>query len=234
MLKKTLSLRAGYLLLIGVMALVVSPAAGAGDEFQYRVGATFVGEIVKHWKGTMETEASYDERGRRIKNYNDVGVAYLGLSNWFDLGGNYRTVFRELADGTWARENLYYLNFNARDSRLGIGFSHRIRLEYNQWEQRIGDFGTARYRIGVNAPFELDPVRERRLLKDYKLRPFCTYELFYNTLDNYIARHHFKAGLSARITQRIIGNLAYTREESRSRIDDRDLNVLGLHFKLLF
>ena len=234
MLKKTLSLRAGYFLLIGVVALVVSPTARAGDEFQYRMGAKFVAELVKNWKGTLGTEASYDDRGHRIKNYNDIGVAYLGLSDWFDLGGNYRAIFRKLGDDTWVRENRYYLNLNARGRRLGIALSHRIRLEYNQWEQGISDFGTARYRIGVNAPFELDPIRERRILKDYKVRPFGSYEFFYNTHDNYIARHNFKAGLSARITQRIIGNLAYTREESRSRINDSDLNVLGLEFKLLF
>ena len=116
----------------------------------------------------------------------------------------------------------------------GKRFNHRIRLEYNNWDQRLNDFGTVRYRIGINSPFELDPIRERRILKDYKVRPYGSYELSYNTSDDFVAAHSFKAGLSISITQRIISNLAYIREESGSKIDARGVNVLELEFKLLF
>ena len=234
MLKKALSLRARHLLLIVVGALVACPAARAGDELQYRISAKFVLEIAEHWKGTLGVESRYDDSGHQIKSHNDIGVAYIGISDWLDLGANYRSIFRVQEDDKWVREDRFYLNFIARHRLLGVGFSHRIRLEYNHWEQRIDDFGTVRYRIGINSPFELDPIRERRILKDYKVRPYGSYELSYNTSDRFVAAHSFKAGLSVSITQKIISNLAYIREESGSKTDAHGVNVLELEFKLLF
>lgn len=220
-------------LLVGIL-LTCCVYSHAGDEFQYRIGVATALDLAKNWKGTLETQSTLDDRGHQIKNYNDVGVAYTGIVDWFALGGNYRNVFRQLRGDTWVRENRLYLNFIARHRLWDVGFNHRIRLEYNSWEQQIDDFGTVRYRFGINPPLELDPIRERKILKDYKVRPYGTYELSYNTFDQYIANHSFKAGLSFSFTERFSSNIYYVREESRSEINDRDMNVLGFDFNLLF
>ena len=100
----------------------------------------------------------------------------------------------------------------------GKRFNHRIRLECNNWDQRLNDFGTVRYRIGINPPFELDSIRERRILKSFnELRPNGSYELSYNTFDHYIGVHTFEVGLSMNFSERFIGNIYYPREEKRAR-----------------
>jgi hypothetical protein len=146
---------------------------------------------------------------------------------------NYRLVFRKLTEENWKHENRPHLNFTMRNRLFGIAFNDRVRLEYNSLED-LTDFGTIRNRIAINPPFELEPDKERLILRDYTVKPYGSYEFSFDTLDDSITRQRFQAGLSVAFTERGIGDLFYTRQDSRSTIDDTDLNITGVNLTLLF
>ena len=116
---------------------------------------------------------------------------------------------------------------------MGIAFSDRVRLEYSDFEG-LGDFGTFRNKLTLNPPFELEPDRERLILRHYTLKPYGSYEIFYDTLDDTVTRHRLQAGLSLVFTDKIVGDISFIHEDSTSRINRNDLNVVAANLKLLF
>ena len=206
----------------------------AADNFFGKIDVTAAVKISSYWKATLATESLWNDQGDQIRHYTDLGVVYSRIAKWFDIGANYRSVFRRIEYEEWIRENRYYLNLTARHRLLNLGFNHRIRFEYNQWNNRLGDFGTVRYRIGINPPIEFDPLRESIILKHYTYRPYGNYELAVNSLDYSIASHRFTLGLSFSFTKRIFSNLYYQYEIRQSEISDIDANFVGVSFKLLY
>lgn len=230
-------LRQRYALLLLGLILLVTGRVDASDEFQFRFNSTLAVEMAKKWKGTAGIESRYDESGHQVKNHADLGVVYTGIAQWFDIGLNYRTIFSrlqtDLEQDQWLRENRMYLNFLMRHRIKEVGFNHRIRLEYSTTD-RIADFGTIRYRVGINPPVEYDPSNERLILRNYTVRPYGNYELAVNSTDYHTGSHSFTAGLSAQFSDRIFGNFYYLREENRTNQDDYGINVVGIDLKLLF
>lgn len=219
--------------IFGLVLLFAPHTAYAGDEFQFWLGATTAVDLAKQWKATVGAQTRRDDQGDLVRYHSDIGVVYKGFAEWLDVGMNYRAMFTRAIGDEWKNANRGYLNVTARSRLMGIAFSDRVRLEYSDFEG-FGDFGTFRNKISLNPPFELEPDRERLILRRYTLKPYGSYEIFYDTLDNAITRHRFQAGLSVVFTDKIVGDISFIRENSTSQIDRNDLNVVSANLKLLF
>ena len=218
---------------LGLMLVLVPCTVRAGDEFQFWLGATTAVDLAKQWKATIGVQTRYDDRGDLVRHHSDLGVVYKGLAHWLDLGLNYRAIFTKLVDEEWKNANRGYLNVTVRSQLMGIAFSDRVRLEYSDFED-FGSFGTVRNRIMLNPPFELEPDRERLIFRRYTVKPYGSYEIFYDTLDNAVTRQRFQVGFSVVFTDRIVGDISFIREDSTSQIDGTDLNIVSATLKLLF
>jgi hypothetical protein len=212
-------------------------AVGSGSvlaaDFQYRLKAENVAGLGENWMATLSLESRLDDKGDQTHQHTDFGGIYLGLAEWFDIGARYRTIFRSEEESIWKRENRYYLDMVGRHTFYDVGLSHRVRLEYNDWQDGLDDFGTIRYRISINPPHALSRERERRVLKDYQYRPYANYELTANSFDEGVTRHAFEFGVSIELAESILGDIYYMYEKNLSEIDQVDLSAVGLTVKVL-
>ncbi len=191
--------------------------------------------VATYWKALFSVEASLDENGDKTQHYSDLGLVYTRIADWFDVGINFRSVYNKLINDQWANENRYYLNFIGRHKLVNIGFSHRVRLEYSQWDEaRVDDFGTLRYRISINPPFEYDRHRERLILNDYKVKPYGSYEMALDSTDNDISSHTGKAGISVVISEEAALNLYYSYSKRLTQITEGNFHALGFEITLIY
>jgi hypothetical protein len=225
--------QAWMLLLLCLLFSVMGSWPVLANDSQYRIELGDVVSLGENWKGTMSLESRHDDDGSQIQQHADIGVVYLGVVDWFDVGLRFRNVFRDVDESQWAREHRYYLDMTGRHTVYDVVLNHRVRFEYNNWDNSVDDFGTFRYRIGIDPPHTLSRERERRVLKDHKYRPYARYELTADTHDEEITRHSFEFGLGAEFTDSIIGNLYYKYEKNSSTIDRVDLDIVGLVFKVV-
>lgn len=206
----------------------------ASDPFQFWLKSSLVAKAAKHISVKAEIMAKVDDHGDFFYEDNDIGITYTGISQWLDLGAYYKTKFSKLdipgQEDVWQHEKRPHLNATARFKLFGLTFSDRVQVEYNSLED-LGNYGTFRNKIAINPPFYLDPLRERTILKDTKIRPFASYEIFI-TSANGVSKHRFQGGASFRLSERIFCDLYYLRQENSSF--DSGLNVAGATLKLLF
>jgi hypothetical protein len=200
-----------------------------------RLNAAAALRLAEYWKATFSIESSFDEDGDKKQHYSDLGFLYTRIADWFDVGANYRSVYNRLYDDIWINENRIYLNLIGRQQLFNIGFSHRVRLEYSQLDaDKIDDFGTFRYRISVNPPFEYDMSRERLVLNNYKAKPYGSYEIALDTQDDEISSHTVKAGLSAVLSEKVVSNIYYSYSKRLSEFVEGNLHAIALEFTLIF
>ena len=220
--------------LVVLIVLWFSCGAQAKDEFQLWVSPADVAmNLSEHFRGTVQAQLRYDDGGRLVRQHSDVGVAYTGLADWLQVGLNYRLIFRRLSDDAWKQQNRGHLNFTARGKLLRMSFSNRVRIEYNSLKD-VGDYQTFRNKISLNPPLEFAPNENRRLLRRQTLKPFASYEIFYDTFDNAITRHRYQAGFSVAANKNIKGEISYMRSDDASSIELSDLNIVFMRLRLQF
>ena len=66
------------------------------------------------------------------------------------------------------------------------------------------------------------------------LKPFATYEIFYDTFDHAITRHRYQAGISVAVSKNIKGEVSYLRSDRSSSIELNDLNIVLIKLRLQF
>lgn len=227
--EKVSRLTIGWLILMGPLC-----DAQAKDEFQFWVDPADVAlNLSDRFRGTVQAQLRYDDGGRLVRQHSDVGVIYTGLADWLYVGLNYRLILRRLSDDGWKHQNRGHLNFTARGKLLGMGLSNRVRFEYNNLND-VGDYQAVRNKISLNPPLEFAPNENRRLLRRQTLKPFASYEIFYDTFDHAITRHRYQAGLSMTANKNIKGEMSYLRSDDASSIELNDLNILLLRLMLQF
>ena len=74
-----------------------------------------------------------DDGGNFYYQHSDLGLIYSGISDWVDVGINYRHVFLE-KDSDWKQENRPHLNATVKCKLLDFSLSNRGRLEYRNRE----------------------------------------------------------------------------------------------------
>jgi hypothetical protein len=233
--KKYIIIRRAAFALLLLVTLFSAATTQAKDQFEMRINGAAALSLAEYWKATFSIESSFDEDGDKKQHYSDLGFLYTRIAEWLDIGANYRSVYNRLYDDIWINENRFYLNLIGRHQLFNIGLNHRVRLEYSQLDaDRIDDFGTFRYRISINPPFEYDMTRERLILNDYTVSPYGSYEIALDTSDNEISSHTGKVGLSAILSEKVVANIYYSYAKRLSDFVDGDLHATALEFTLIF
>jgi hypothetical protein len=214
-----------------LIAAVVMTAAGgicfaSGDgDLQYwsTAGASF--DINKEWKFTVDEEFRLgDDAHRLFYHHTDMGFVYRGLAHWIELGFNYRQVFEKDSKGQWRRENQPHLNVTLKGKVCGLDLTDRSRLEYRDRENKE-DVWRYRNKLTVKLPFELTEL---------KLQPYLADEVFITLNDDNIDKNRLYAGLSAKLSKEIRGEVYYMLQSSRSNEQWDHANVLGMALRLSF
>lgn len=220
-----------------LIVLVLSVAVLTGDmcfgssDFQWWNSAHAVVDLSENWTFTFEEQLRMgNDAGTLTRYHSDFGAVYHGLTNWIDLGINYRTIERKSDYGDWVHTDRVHTNITFYGKLFGRDVSNRLRFEYDTG-QGVKDFGTFRNKLTLDPPFEFHPHRER--FKSYTVKPYWSYELFYDTLDNNITRQRYSIGLSTKLSENWFSKIYYMRQESSSSIDTA-LDVVGLQIKFLF
>jgi hypothetical protein len=204
---------------------------GDDDDFQFWSHWNLAIDLSKGWTFTFEEQLRVgDDASRLTRHQSDFGVIYHNLAEWLDLGVNYRVLEDRRGSEEWERRDMGYVNVTFLGRIFGQDFKNRLRFEYES-RDRIDDFGTIRNQFTLNAPFELHPRREK--IKVYTVRPYASYELFYDTVDDRINRHRIRAGLSGRWSTNVVTNIYYMRQQGTSSLEE-NLNVLGFRLRLMF
>lgn len=221
---------AGFILGI----LLLASASKAEDEFQLWVNPADVAlNLSEDFRATVQAQLRYDDGGSLVRQHSDMGIVYTGLTDWLHAGINYRLIFRRVNNEEWKQQNRVHLNFTARGKLLGMGLSNRVRFEYNSLKD-VGDYQTIRNKISLNPPLEFAPNENRRLLGRQTLKPFASYEIFYDTFDHAITRHRSQAGISVTASKNIKGEVSYMRSDRSSTIELDDLNIVFMRLRLQF
>jgi len=221
-----------FVLVLG--PILPSSVAQAEDEFQFWIDPADVAlNLKEHVKSTVQAQFRFGDGGELIRQHSDLGLMYTGLADWLHASLNYRMIFRRLDQEDFLRQDRVHLNFTFKGYLLNLGLANRVRFEYNDLE-RVGDYQTIRNKIAINPPLEFKPNDQRVILSKYTLKPFGSYEIFYNTFDHTITRHRFQTGVAMALTDNIKGDISYIREESHSSIDPFNLNVLFMKIRFHF
>lgn len=226
---RTCSLR----LIVPVLVITasISDICLASSDFQLWNSANIVSDLNEDWTFTFEEQLRLgNDAGTLTRYHSDIGFIYHGLADWIDFGINYRAIEKKTDDGNWDHTDRGHVNFTLHGKLFGRDVSNRLRFEYDS-SQEIDDFGTVRNKFTLNPPYELHPRRER--IKSYTIKPYGSYEFFYDTLEYDITKHRFSIGLSAKLSENWYSKIYYMRQESSSSTE-HNLNVLGLHIKFLF
>lgn len=206
----------------------------ASDPWQFWLTGKLVAKASENFRATAELNSRMNDSGDNIYKSSDFGLVYLGVAKWLDLGVYYKSIFRNIdipgQDDVWQHENRPHLNATARFKLFGLTFSDRVQIEYNSFDD-LGDYGTFRNQIAINPPNYLEPLRERKVIKNELIRPFASYEIFI-TSANGVSKHRLKGGVSVKCTKRVFTDLYYLRQENGNF--DGGINTAGLTLKLLF
>jgi len=218
------------ILVLSVTVLTGDMCFGS-DDFQWWNSANVAFDLSEEWTFVFEEQLRMGEdAGTLVRQHSDFGVVYHNLADWIDFGINYRSIEKKTNNGDWNHTDRGHINFTFYGKLFGRDISNRLRFTYEN-AQNVDDFGTIRNKFTLNPPFELHPRRE--IFKSYTIKPYASYELFYDTLDDKITKHRFSGGLSLKLSENWYGKIYYMRQESSSSIDS-DLNVLGLQLRFLF
>jgi hypothetical protein len=195
-------------------------------DFQYWSSAGVSFDINKDWKCTFDEEFRFGEdAGEFYYHHSDLGFVYKGLTDWIELGFNYRQVFdRTDSEGEWKQENRPHLNVTLKGRLFDLDVSNRSRFEYRDREDKE-DLWRYRNKFTVKLPFELTAL---------KLKPYLADEVFIPLNDDNITRNRIYAGVSFTVLEDITGEVFYLWQSSRSDGDWKDTNVLGTRLKFRF
>ena len=228
------SVRRFSTLFIIALIVLLTGSLYAGDPWEFWVKGKLVAKASENFRASAELTSKFNDGGDNFYKASDWGLVYVGVAHWLDLGVYYKSIFRNVdnpgQEDVWQHENRPHLNATARFELFGIVFSDRIQVEYNSFED-LSNYGTFRNQIAINPPNYLEPLRERKVLKQERIRPFASYEIFITSADG-VSKHRLEAGLSVKCTKRVFTDLYYMRQEKSNF--DSGTNIAGLTLKLLF
>jgi hypothetical protein len=199
---------------------------GFGDEgFQYWSTTALSVDIDKDWKLTADEEFRFgDDGGNFYYQHTDVGLVYKNVTDWMDLGINYRQVNEKDSSDVWRQENRPHLNVTLKGKIQDIDFSSRSRFEFRNLEKKK-DVWRYRNKVTCKLPLELTAV---------KLKPYVADEVFVDFDQKGLNRNRLSAGFSVKLAKQIKGVIYYLWQASRSNGEWQDIHVLGTQLKFTF
>ncbi|NQT28499.1 MAG: DUF2490 domain-containing protein [Candidatus Omnitrophica bacterium] len=194
-------------------------------DYQYWNTENVSWKLGDYWKASLEQEFRFGDNASNLYyEHTDFGITWSGLTEWIDLGLNYRHIFEEKSS-KWREENRPHLNATVKWKLFSIDFSNRGRLEYRNRE-KAEDFWRYRNKFTVKTPFKFTK---------FKIQPYVADEIFYDFDQETLNRNRFYAGITFKLLDNLKGNIFYLLERSENSSNKWvDYNVLGTKLKLAF
>ena len=193
-------------------------------DFQYWNTESMSFKIGKDWKANVETEFRFgDGLSDFYYQYSDLGVVYSGITEWLDVGVNYRLVYEE-DDGDWNFENRPHYNVTLTYSFSDITVSDRNRFEHRikeGWDQ------SWRYRNKLTVKLPLNVTA-------FEIQPYIADEIFVDFDDGEFDRNRLYGGITMKLLKNLKGDLFYLWQSSKSGSGWTDCHVIGSNLKLSF
>ena len=215
-----------FILAIGLLLRMFLCNCYAFDDgdFQYWNSESVSVKINKDWKIGLEEEWRFgDDAGDFYYQHSDLGLAYSGFANWFDLGINYRHIF-EKKSSKWRVENRPHLNATLKWKLLDFGFSNRGRFEYRS-RKDTEDFWRYRNKFTIKTPFKLTK---------FEIQPYVANEIYYDFDQGAFNRNRLYGGLGFKIFKHLKAEIFYLWQSSEKNNKWSNLNSLGTKLKISF
>lgn len=214
------------IVVFGVMVLALSKTCFAFDDgdFQYWNTESISYKINDDWKIKVEEEFRFgDSAGDFYYQHTDTGITYKGLSDWLDVGVNYRLVFEE-DDGDWEYEHRPHFNGTLKYKIGGFTLSDRNRFEWRMPEDSKTKW---RYRnkFTIGYPIEIDK---------FKITPYIADEIFVDFRAEALNRNRLYGGVKVKIIKNLSLDIFYLWQASEKSDNWKSYNVLGTKLKLSF
>ena len=196
------------------------------EDWQYWNTENVSYKISDEWKAGLEQEFRWgDDMSNPYYNHTDVGITYSGLTDWFDLGFNYRYINEEKSN-EWKREHRPHINGTIKWKLKDFSFSNRGRLEYREREDS-DEAWQCRNKLSIKPPI---------LLTKYKISPYIADETFFDSDSQELNRNRLYTGLSFQIFKSLKAETYYLWQRSKSSSSGKwtDYNIAGTKLKLSF
>lgn len=182
-------------------------------------------DINKDFAFTVTEELRFGRHNGNPYLHNvDLGIVYKGLTEWLDLGFNFKKEYEKDSSGKFRHENRPHLNITVRGKLFDLPASNRSRLEWRDFENKE-EVWRYRNKMTVKLPIKLTKLN---------LQPYVAEEWFVNLGDDNINQNRLFSGISFKLSKNINGSVYYLWKTSKISGGWRDTNVIGTQFKFLF
>jgi hypothetical protein len=199
--------------------------AGRSGNLEYWQEIGVSHDINEDWVVHAEEEfrAGRHNGNPYLHNVN-VGLVYKKVSDWLDIGLDFKKEYEKDSTGKFRQENRPHLNISFKGKLLNIDAGNRLRLEYRDRESKEDLF---RLRHQIKLKF---PLKFTRL----ELQPFVAEEFFINLGENNVSQNRLSAGFSSRAAKNIDIRVYYMLKTSKITGGWEDTNVIGTGLVLRF
>ena len=194
------------------------------NDFQYWNTESLSWKANDDFKVTLEEEFRLgDDGGSFYYQHSDLGIVYSGITDWLDVGINYRHIF-EKKSGDWQQENRPHLNAIVKWRSFNSSFSNRGRFEYRNRES-AEDFWRYRNKLALTLPFKMTR---------FDIQPYIADEIFYDFDDEDLIRNRLYSGFYLKLFNNLNSEVFYLWQRSKQSGGWDDIHVLGTKLKLTF
>lgn len=216
------------IVVLAAIIIFTGQAAFAFDDgdWQYWNTESASVKLADEWKASVEQEFRWgDDMHNPYYNHTDVGIAYSGLADWFDLSVNYRHINEEKSGG-WKTEYQPNINGTIKWKFQDFSFSNKSRFEFRERED-ADEVWQYRNKLSITPPI---------ILTEYKIQPYVADETFFDSDSQELNRNRFFSGLTFNITKTLKGELYYLWQRSKSSSSGKwtDYNAVGTKLKIAF
>ena len=182
-------------------------------------------DINNDWTVTVQEHLKLGHDAGHLYLHNtDLGFVYKGLTDWIDLGLNYKLSFRKDDDGHWSRENRPHLNITLNGQLGAFGFSDRSRFEFRDRENRE-DLWRYVHRLKVTLPCEFTK---------FKFRPYFADQVYLNLEGQTFEKNRIYSGVTFELTKNLETEFYYVWQSRKLEGQWTELNAFGFTFVILF
>ncbi|MFH1621965.1 MAG: DUF2490 domain-containing protein [Candidatus Omnitrophota bacterium] len=217
-------MKKGIVLIIFVFFFASYSFAFDDDDFQHWITTSASWKMDDEWNMSFEEEFRLgDDAGNLYYHHSDLGFTYSGITDWLDVGVNYRHVFEEKSSD-WKQENRPHVNATVKWKMGDVPLSNRARFEYRNRQDAENYW---RYSNKFSVKF---PLKFTRL----NIQPYIADEIFYDFNEETLNRNRVYAGFSFTLLKNLKAEIYYLLESNEKSKDWNDTHALGTKLKFSF
>jgi len=155
-------------------------------------------KLTKNWRIIFEEELHFgDSGGDFYYHHSDFGIEYTNLTNWLDMGVNYRLIYEE-KNKDWQRENRPYLYANFKYNIYKFQISNKSRVAYRDKEAEKDCF-----------EYMNKTVLKFPKVTNLEVEPYISEEIYFESDRNKWDQNRLTSGISFKIIKNLKGELYY-------------------------